>query len=358
MQNLNIFIWTWNTQSISYNNSNIYPDFLNELSSMLNYDLLIIGLQEDNINNSTLQSKHQNLIYEHIKHNYDLIKLKTLSGWGITTYKNLIENYTYRPRGLRLGIYKKRSSNLIISNIQYNTFICPTYIDWLTYGKGGIVITLHTNIGKISFLNIHLPFNSKSIIKNNNRNNDLLWQAYCLKYLYQNVINNHNPDFLFLFGDLNFRVQLRNEYNALEIVNNLFNLNYINELINEADELKLLLSYSQNNTNISNILPLLYEGINNNGPQFIPTCKLKKGRNNINTSNAFFCQEDQFQTKNIFKLCKYYQRTPSWCDRILFKNFENTNFDIKCIKYDRWDYGNMNLSDHASVIGIFSIFPK
>ena len=64
---------------------------------------------------------------------------------------------------------------------------------------------------------------------------------------------------------------------------------------------------------------------------FDPTYKYDIGTNNYDTSNK--------------------KRTPSWCDRILFK--KNKNLEI--VKYDKVNYMS---SDHKPVYGIFMINVK
>ena len=83
------------------------------------------------------------------------------------------------------------------------------------------------------------------------------------------------------------------------------------------------------------------EGVNNSGPQFLPTCKLDK---------------DRGENDIIWKLGKYDQRNPSWCDRILYQTYKNDTYNITCTKYDRFQSGQvMSDSDHAGVIGIYSL---
>ena len=368
---LQVFILTWNTQTIRYNLDNgPEADFVSILSDKIiksHSDLIIIGLQEDAIRDSPLLSEQNSLIVDSISEKYQLIKLVTLSGWGITTFKALKHEWDYRPRGLRLAVLKRRDLKLEIINVEVNDMVCPSLKNWITAGKGGVVINLHTSIGKLTFLNIHLPFSSRSIIQDpedkiSYRHSAMMWQARCLRKLYENVIKAYQPNYLFILGDLNFRVQIRTESGAAEIVQRLFTEpGYIKELIQEADELQLLFDYSKfvgtdsessqssSDEEIDEPLvecqrapiPLLNEGIDNSGPQFLPTCKLQHGRKECNLKS--------------YKLGQQNQRTPSWCDRILFKQFPNANGELCCVLYDRWEHGAMNLSDHAAVLGVYRI---
>jgi hypothetical protein len=114
----------------------------------------------------------------------------------------------------------------------------------------------------------------------------------------------------------------------------------------KCDELRILMSYIDE-TSVE--LPCMDEGVNNAGPIFLPTAKMQRGR-----------------TSPLYRLGTNSFRTPSWVDRILYqdlKDFQRTlDFDpfnrkdvgLQCIEYDRFDVGNMNLSDHAAVYGCFA----
>lgn len=51
------------------------------------------------------------------------------------------------------------------------------------------------------------------------------------------------------------------------------------------------------------------------------------------------------------------KRLPSNCDRILYK-MNGTNIQANCILYDRFDYGNTKVSDHAPVVAVFELINK
>jgi hypothetical protein len=341
--NLSVFIFTWNTETVRYNIDNgPQADFIDTFSTKVinaNCDLVVVGLQEDSIKDSILLSDEDSLLVKSIETHYTLLKISSLSGWGVTTYKALKHEWDYRPRGLRLAVFKRNDLELEITDVDHTEIVCPGVRNWITAGKGGVVINVHTSLGTISFLNTHLPFSSRSIIQDPNdkmssRHHSVMWQAKCLRSLHDTVVANHSPDYLFILGDLNFRVQLRNESGADEVVQRIFDesaTGYIKELINEADELTLLFGYD------NDCIPKFNEGVDNNGPMFVPTCKLKKGRKGLNVKS--------------YKTGKKNQRTPSWCDRILYQQ----NANIKCVVYDFWDYGTMNCSDHAAVFGIYYV---
>jgi hypothetical protein len=255
-----------------------------------------------------------------------------------TTYKAL-KNWEYRPRGLRLAVFKNKISKIDIYSVEKSSFICPGIRNMLTYGKGGVVINLRTSAGSCSFLNIHLPFDSFSLVKPKElRTEAVRWQANCFNHLYKNTTDIYNPDYIIVMGDLNFRVKIDNNSNSLQIAQKIFSekdeMDYNLKLISENDELTLLKA--------DGVLPNLIEGVDNKGPQFLPTCKMLQGRSDTNYGI------------DSYLLGSIYQRAPSWCDRILYKSFD-PNYTIKCIEYDRWECGDMVLSDHTSVYSIIEL---
>ena len=59
-----------------------------------------------------------------------------------------------------------------------------------------------------------------------------------------------------------------------------------------------------------------------------------------------------------YNLGKEKQRQPSWTDRILYNTTPDSTSSIRCDSYERFDIGNMKLSDHAGVKATFTIIPK
>jgi len=74
----------------------------------------------------------------------------------------------------------------------------------------------------------------------------------------------------------------------------------------------------------------LEEGIANNGPCFLPTCKMSKNRLPLDP---------------IYNMGTDFYRMPSWCDRIL------QTPGLKCTVYDRFEHSAMT-SDHCGVYAI------
>jgi hypothetical protein len=295
-------------------------------------DLAVIGLQEDCIYGSTIIEQVAQLLAD----KYTLLESVTVSGWGVTTVKALTSEWRYRPRGLRLAVFQAVNSTITISAVETNWAPSPGLRDWLTCGKGCAAITLDTSAGKLAFINVHLPFYSKTLPRDQTiesrliRHKSALWQAYCLKKLYSGVVQSDAT--AFVFGDLNFRCQ----GDALEVFK-LVEHGQIDELLQNHDELTLLRGYSSGTEN-PEILPNLQEA----PITFLPTCKLRHTRNLDDPPIKWYRRGRS----------EHPHRTPSWCDRILFSS------GVKCSEYDRWDMPGMANSDHAAVIGIYKLSSK
>lgn len=373
--NYKIMVFSWNTQSVGLCetiNSNIaeynrlgafttwrytctVPDFFEELSAKIKReepDIIVIGFQEDRFPGSYF---HSHLLPEEMpKLGYDLIKRSKLMGLGMTSYKGMMNLDPYE-RGIRMSIYAKQYLKPIIENEEtemrqvigndgQDEYICSSII---TRGKGAIAAYLILpGVGRIAFVCCHLPFDSKSLIKERESNNRIIRQNAlnqsneCFNNIIEHLVLNRKPTPInvIYFGDFNYRVA---DYRSALQVAYLFQQNsnnreFITSMYLEYDELK-------NQMDKHNIYKFS-EGIDNIGPTFLPTCKMSKERRDNNYNNC------------IWKVGKYCQRVPSWCDRILYQKFGNDGWNLTCSHYNRFDLGNvMAKSDHAAVIGIYNL---
>lgn len=306
---MKIFTFSWNTQSLILTN----PEFVKDIKKKCeDCDIVIISLQEDNI-------RYSNIIQDFEKAlQIKLIDLVELSGWGITTYKNLVKNWDYAPRGLRMAVFAKES--VCITDSSSYSILCPGLKEKITWGKGCVVTDLTLIDKKISIVNCHLPFSSKSLREN--RKDALDWQVYCFKYLWESVMLN-KPDILFFMGDFNFRVDLSKKFlDTFQVTNDMLQGNFKEYLV--FDEL----------TRLKNTIHFpVYEEPDIN---FLPTCKMLQYR-----------EPDHFP----YKIGKWKQRVPSWCDRILYRSA----FNIECEEYNSYEEFEIIGSDHKAVYAIFKL---
>jgi len=391
-----IMIFSWNTESISlcetlnsdtanYNRTswgglNIFgigatwwqykceiPDFYPKLVEFIEQnspDIIVIGFQEDRYPGSYF---HSHLLPEEMpKIGYDLVKRTKLMGVGVTTYKNTIKGDPHE-RGLRVSIYAKSKlvpiiakeeteMRMAIGNDGQDEYLCSSFV---TRGKGATVSYLMLpGFGRLAFICCHLPFNARSLITERLYNNRMLRQNelnqcnVCFNNIIENLVlfKNPTPTHVIYFGDFNYR--LADPRPASEVANelndNFQNTALIHDLYLEYDELR----EQMRRKNIYEFS----EGVSNKGPDFVPTCKMVKGR----IPNTCYSSEKEdlqaYEGTDCWKTGNQDQRVPSWCDRILYQKFGDDPHNLICTYYNRFDVGDtMAKSDHAGVLSIFEL---
>lgn len=384
---VSILAITWNTQSVrlseslsdetvqknresplsSYSFHCQIPDFLPELLRRISekrYSILIFSFQEDAYPGSYF---HSHLLCKELEPlNYTLLRRTRLIGLGVTTFKALSE-CDIKARGLRTSIY---ALNELASEIKASDFllrreigeisrehVCSTIstsslMDFLlnfpvrlVRNKGATASYLRIpRVGLLAIINVHLPFNAKSLLeatlKQNPmlRQNDVFAQNIHFNRIYEDFILNLpvRPDFVLLMGDLNYRLKMSpHEDLALQLSSpNNWNIDFFRHCYLNYDELREQMAKGN--------IYALEEGVNGQGPLFLPTCKLIKFRSP--------------HEKFIFKIGTVHHRIPSWTDRILYQTFTLRPYKLICQSYQRFDQGQtMSQSDHAMVIGEYEI---
>lgn len=392
-----IMVFSWNTESVGlcetmdanvaeYNRTSVstyipglttwryqcdIPDFYPKFSRFIvdnAPDLVVIGFQEDRHPGSYF---HSHLLPEEMPRiGYELVKRTKLMGVGVTSYKGMLQGDLFE-RGIRVSIYAKAHLISIIEKEEYEMrtvmgndgqeeYICSSCI---TRGKGATVsYIMLPGFGRLAFICCHLPFNARSLITE---------RIYKNKMLRQNEINQSNicfnniieslvifkepiPINVIYFGDFNYRLS---DPRPANVVANEFNdkrkdVSHIHDLYINYDELREQMR-RQNIYEFS-------EGINNQGPTFVPTCKMMKGRDKYplhdhddissNPSNSTKYGTD------YWKIGELNQRVPSWCDRILYRKFGDDGHNLICTYYNSFDVGSvMAKSDHAAVLSLFEL---
>lgn len=277
---------------------------------------------------------------------------------------------------------------------------------------GGIVtyLKIRNYSGFFAFVNVHLP----DIVADKD---NLLPRAtiaeknkQCLDAIIEHLLNNDGEDadkfdlnYIFIAGDLNYRIVNTNSYEYIASNNNLSIKQIANHLY-EYDEFNIQRKQIQRNQrqggSTSVAITKMHEGVNypyfnikrrnfanigknvaNNqklpdlgpGPEFLPTWKLqsidirrenKDDRYKRRVSNCIN-QSDSKTIKNrqqCYDTCedpksKDCGKLPAWRDRILYMNKGpgTAKAQIVCTNYEMFDYDNITYSDHAAVIGLFTL---
>lgn len=386
-----IMVFSWNTESVglyetldtkiaeynrtSYSNyipglttwqySCEIPDFYPKFAKFIvenSPDLVVIGFQEDRFPGSYFHSHL--LLTEMPKIGYGLVKRTRLMGVGVTSYEGALKG-DFFERGIRISIYAKKElvpviekeekeMRMLIGNDGQSEYVCSLFV---TRGKGAICsYIMLPGFGRLAFICCHLPFNSKSLITERIHKNKMLRQNeinvsnICFNNIIENLVlfSDPVPTHVIYFGDFNYRVadsrpasEVANEFMAHEK-----DFKYIHHMYVTYDELK----EQMRRQNIYEYL----EGVNNQGPSFVPTCKMVKDR--INEPETEIENKKLIYGGHPWKLGCMDQRVPSWCDRILYQKYGEDGHNMICTYYNRFDVGTvMAKSDHAAVLSLFEL---
>lgn len=388
-----IFCFTWNTESVRIAETMQHsgqeplsvvseqwfrcqqPDFLPELlrralpseqntdqragaEQAAPYDILVFALQESAKPGDYLLS---DAIPRELGSRYRLLKRSRLMGVGKTTYTSLTSDYELKLRGVRIAVFVREDFASQVTLVGDAWLPCPGR-ERLTHGKGCVAVMLRVaDIGVIGFLNAHLPFDS-STIKTTNRErmeSGVAFQNQALNALIEGLRQKYATiHYLFVMGDLNYRVLHESELRDARTV-----YRSMSESVEERqrvyrmrDELRQSIEFG--------VIPPLQEGIDDEGPTFMPTAKMCRGRFPAGST-----------TIDAYNLGKTHYRNPAWCDRILYATHRDLNQtlrqprpperrgeivegdgDILCLMYDRFEAGRtMTMSDHSGVIAAFRI---
>ena len=310
LNNLTLFIGTYNVsaidQKIILSNFNVssflFPEKFSKYISVKNLpDIIYICFEEIvelNANNILLSS-NQKIIDLYTK--IITSEICKYYPYNLKIQKNLV--------GILTLIYIKAELDDHIDNIN---IIENKSGNFNLGNKGNFIIKLKINQKEFALVNGHLTAGDKK----ENFEKRISEMEKIFDFIYEN--NNKNI-YYFIVGDLNFRISLEREQF------NLICCGDKNGRVNENQakmEIETLKKFDQLNTvkNLFKKEKLFEEKIN-----FPPTYKYKK-----------------------MQIIYDEKRTPSWTDRILFKEDKN----IKCIFYDTID---LYISDHKPLVGLFNI---
>jgi hypothetical protein len=356
-KNLSIFIFTWNHQALRISAPSVEcilpytlhdPDFYPAIESILTShkpDVVVFGSQEDPSPGSYF---HSHFLPEALaKIQYNLLKRTKMMGVGVETYKS-IKALDFKLRGLRLSIYSKQS---LYGGIQLEERYLSTDNAWVNcsypfvQSKGAVVSYLKIpGYGCIAFVCAHLPFDADNLKRAHHaqsyeiRNQSLELSNRCFNRIVKDLVHTNfigeSVDSVFFFGDLNYRVFSTEKEDLFHSTS--CSMTMLQKIYMKHDELYHAIQEKHID------LPFR-EGIHNEGPRFLPTCKMRKPR---------ISKSDRSSIRDMYNIGSG-QRQPSWCDRILYYSF-NKSQKIRCLMYDRIDEGKtMEQSDHAAVYGLF-----
>jgi len=309
---MRVGIFSFNTEAVKFCSSStekgcIVADFLRYIFGKFEQagcDIIVIGLQESSAFDSMFMAISE-------IPNYTLLSADRMMGVGKEGL-----------RGLRLGIVVRNSfMSHSIGLYDFTNVSCRVQ----KLGKGAFSqILVSDEKHSIGFTTAHLPFQEKHHRQGVEDRNECLGQL-------MEVPAVNSVDTAFIFGDLNYRLEI-----PLEMVDNI-------EYTDAQTGYNWMIQYDQLTESMGLVIPGFFEGVNGQGPDFPPTCKLNVGRRSE-------CQGQTFNTRCFKTTSGKQPRFPSWCDRILYRGNR-----VFCDSYEMVDQGNMSHSDHRGVLGVFDI---
>jgi len=301
IEEIMLYIGCWNTGAIDIKDDMDLSEWLCPIKDMPKPDFIIICLQEI----VSLNAKNIMISSNSMK----------VDKWRSVITKNIskIDKYIYVQTldlvGIFLIVFVKEKLISKIKNL--DSVIIKTGMMGTLGNKGSCLIRFNYNDTSLVLSGCHLS-------ADNNKNriqefNNILAQNF-VKDNKKKDLKFKEHDIQFVFGDLNFRLDLE-EYTAKMLINSKqYNDLLVHDQLCKAKHVNSsLIEFTE-------------------GPiTFDPTYKYDIGSDNYDTSKK--------------------KRTPAWCDRILFRNTEL--IDVLC--YNRVNYYQ---SDHRPIYGIYRVKTK
>lgn len=335
------------------------PDFFEEIRSTINLrqpSIVVMTTQDESNSDTYFHSYLLPASMPEIR--YSLLKRDKLSGVGEAASGVPTGN----PSGsaLRISIYAKndvigslRAEERLLSRFFGNDGQLEATCSQGDRVSGAIAAYVwHETYGKFAFIATHLPSGISSLKVGKDyasyRVASRSANSLCLLKLYNQFIASLQPeslpDHVFLLGDLNYDI----------VVPGKKNIKVISELASNisAAKLKDLQKYDELKKAMEEVpLTGFEEGVSSEGPLFMPTWRLARGRSDA-------CAPE----KDVNKIESSCFGDPNealgglgWHDRVLYKEMMTSNYMAHCTDYNRIDVKNMHASTHAGVTAFFEM---
>ncbi|XP_058464325.1 phosphatidylinositol 4,5-bisphosphate 5-phosphatase A isoform X7 [Malaya genurostris] len=302
-----LYIVTWNVGTKFPENLSLHKLLGLDLTSGHEAELpdfFVVGLQEVN-------AQPQNTLYNLFKDDLWTQKFKEL-----LKERDYVVIKTEQMQGLLLSVFAKRKHLLHLRQIE--TEYTRTGLGGIWGNKGAVSIRLNVYGCSICLVNAHLAAHDHMLEERINDYEKIV-QEHKFHVKTKETIFDH--DYVFWFGDLNFRLTGEATTSAEEI-RAMVAKDQLKKLI---DKDQLLLVRRENRA---------FQKLNERLPQFPPTFKFEQGTNDYDM-----------------------KRRPAWTDRILYAVKENNYRNVK-LTVDQTSYKShpsYSISDHKPVTSEFTI---
>lgn len=396
-EKMKLFVFSWNTNLIEFKDDTSKLKFLQPILSKIlnsNCNLVLLCLQQNSSTSKITHSIHK------IMKKIDYIMPRE-DGKNSNSSDGKLKMLLFAQSDW-WGKMKKKYTNAKISK---DTGSCGSFT-----GRGFTILKLRLPypFGTLTFANMHNLYDADSFKKlaieerkiwlNKHPNSDMdkrtiyrsLYQKYRIKTLekqnkcLEKLLTLINKDDLrFIVGDLNYRIVKTNPFPLTNLNKEKYLfyshpdavLKRIYTLLSKV-ETKKLKKYIDDHDELSLLKrtdPLLKsynEGVKDNGPQFMPTCKMMIGRDTKKCRDREYernSRKEKFVKKSwrkkilttldeCYKFGQVNHRIPSWCDRILYSTKNENVSNIKCLEYNSFSGTDfIGQSDHTPVYGIYEI---
>lgn len=331
---------------------------------------------------------YNNLIFEELDGVHE--PLKRIDGKGSGTGSIRQSVFVLKDFKDRIEVWREKFDLFGILTNNYatagvRTKGCPDKAP--SSGAVATYIKIRNYDGLLAFVNVHLPdIIDKTTKQVKNRAQIMEDNEKCLNAIVEHLLDNDNIEtpkidlnYIFIMGDLNYEInkdlvkQKLNADSSYDFIakNNNLSIENIAKRLYSCDEF--------NSRRVpKTTLGVMHEGINYRrgtgkplvntsldsglgpGPEFLPTWKLKS----VNLQRNEAKKEDKYKRRisnclqNQANKIECYDSTTqnaSWRDRILYMNRGNASASVVCLTYDMFDAENITYSDHAAVVGLFTL---
>lgn len=311
------------------------PAFLNKIVtdiSVYKPFLIAVSTEDETSRNSGF---HSNLLKDKMRSlNYKQLKIKKLDKFfsGNTTRLSI---YVHESLEMEFQLEEKEIHRNFSGDGQF------VHLQNEKNRSSGVIVSIvwHPEYGRFAFATFNLT-------SENNMKNYLKYRDYIVSsnasvinlttLKVEGIKTFKRPEYIIIMGNLGFDIVNKNDPNYV--------YNVLQKGISYSD-LKEIQKYDELRTN--HILSDYNEGEANNGPLFLPTSILKRGRD-LNTCN--------FNKDNSSKIeANCFEGQIGWRERILYKELEGSNspYTLHCIGYNRND--SIQNSSNAGVYSIFQL---
>lgn len=358
----------------------VTPNFFEDISQIIRErspSLVAMATQDEDISDTYFHAEF--LEAEMSRMSYSKLQREKLDGVGETASKNPYDSKLIpsgKPSGsaLRLSIYARNDifERLEIQERKILDFFSSHKIprSFKCESKGTVAGALVTYVidptyGRFAFITAHLPLGTNASNYTSGKEYQPFRESvtstnnFCLSQMKDKFLHNipdpsMRPEHIILMGDLN--------YDIVPERSSVVNLEKVREWTRNIDASKIRQLHAMDELNFikkeGGILEGFHEGIDNEGPWFIPTWRLNRNRPEP-------CSESGNVTSGTASkdLSSCFTKPNSdwggfgWHDRILYwdVNKSKSHFETKCVMYNRIDVKNMHHSTHAGVIGLFEM---